>query len=491
MQPVQKKIPNPQKKRLAAALVVLLGLVAIAAILIVNHSKQPALSPDHQADARYMMIDRPQDKPLRIEVTNSKGEQFALVLTDAGYQVAGQPDYPLNEVDIELMVKDLTILEATDLAGDAPKDEAVLQELGLGPDAPRVRASYQDGQSINLIFGADARTEVPSDFIMMAGDDKVYTISPETKQHFDRALNTLHPVPAINFSSSLVNRIRVEGEAGFVLEQQEGWWELKEPCLVAADSQAISRLLSSISNMRFALYQDEGNSGRLQDYGLATPRRRVVFELADSVITGYGQDDQVMERLQVPAQQIELFIGDDYENIGMYLLYNGKVYLGSHASMGFLARLSFESLRNRSPLSIPMNRLRSMQADEGGRQAAFSIGFTEAVLPNNELALDQDGNLLYLPLVTTGAEEIDSDLFVKEYLKLMNLAGQGALPDQFTADEEQLIKRYTFELLDGTRRELAFFPFDALHVAMRVNGAFLDYVSIKAMESLDFLSLMK
>lgn len=491
MQPVQKKTRNKKIIRLLTGLGSLLLIAGVAIVIIINNSKKPVTPHVHQAAERYMMIEQKEEDLLRFEVTNSKGEQFALVNTGAGFQVERQPDYPLNEVDVSLMVKDLTILEATDLAGDAPLDTAVLQELGLGPDAPRVTASYRDGQDITLLFGADARTEIPADFIMMADDSKVYTISPETKQHFDRSLNTLHTVPAINFNSQLVQRIRVEGENAFVLEQQEGWWEVKEPVLAAADHQAVGKLLKDIGSMRFALYADEGSSSKLEEYGLLSPRRRIVFELSDSVITGYDKDDRVVDSLPVPAQQIQLDLGADYGNIGLYLLYDGKVYLGSNASMGFLKQLSLASVKSSSPLGIPVNRLRSILAEEGGKQALFTIGFMEAVLPNNQLARDEMGNLLYDILVDVGTAEIKPDSFMQEYLKLMALAGHGALPEGFTADDDQMLRRYQFELLDGTTRELAFYPFDALHAAMRVNGVFVSYVAITTMASLDFLSLMK
>ena len=491
MQPVAKKIKSRKRKFLALGLVVLLLLAGLSAALLITNRQAPARPLAHQREESYVLIDKPEEDLLRMAVTSSDGAGFVLVREKGVFQVEGRPGYQLNEMDIALMVKDLTLLVASDLAGELPADEKDLIGLGLGPEAPRVTASYRDGSEITLIFGDSARTEVPSDFIMMAGDTKIYTTSPETRQHFDRALSTLHIIPRINFNSSLVSAIKVSGPESFTLKQQEAWWEITDPYLANANPVEMGKLLKSIGEMRLALYADEGSSESLADYGLDKPRRQVVFELVDSIITGFDEAGQAVDRQAVPAQSITIGIGKDYDKIGFYCLYDGKVYLCSNVSMGFLKNLSLAALRSDRPLAIPVNRLRSMLVEAGSEKKQYTFEYTESVLPNNQLATDEAGNQLYDTLVYQDTEPVDSDSFMQVYLRLMNLKAAGRLPEGFAAPEDSLLRRYQFVLLDGSQRELALFPYDPLHVAMRINGVFFDYIPKSEMEAVDFFAIKK
>lgn len=485
MQPIRKKNKLSQRTRLlmvaAAAL-----LITVTVILLIQRKPQLVPPVPQSSNITYELINRNEEDLLSFQVTNAKGEQFTIKRMDGKYVLDGFLDFQLDDTQVKLMVKDLTLLIASDLSGDAPEGEDSLALLGLGQDAPRVTAYYSDQTQTTLRFGFNARTEIPSDFIMIEGDSKIYTTSPETRDHFDRDVSTLHHIPAINFNSDLIEQIRFEGKDAFVLQQTDGWWEMTQPYLHAVNQAGLSSLLGSIGKMRFALYVSEAHDDKLADYGLKQPRRSITFDLAKSTISSYDREDKLLYSQTVPAQSIQLAMGDDYERIGLYCLYDGKIYLCSNASMGFLRDVSSKMMQSKSPLNIPINRLQRMTITEQGLTQTYEIGFVESILPNNELARDKDGNQLFDTLVYKDDQEVDSHAFLKTYLSLMGLQGAGPLPEGFEPDEKNAIKTYTFMLLDGSSRELALFPFDALHYAMRVNGVFLAYVSRDVADAIKF-----
>lgn len=487
MQPVRKKQKLTYKARAAVLAAIVLVLVGVTVFIILN---RPRTSPPllKSEDTSHVLIDRPGETLQSFLVTNSMGDQFTIKKEGEQFILDGHPGFLLDRHQVDLMVKDLTLLITSDWAGDVPEDDESLEMLGLGKNASRVTAHYADGTEITVRFGFDARTEIPSDFIMVEGDSKVYTISQETRDHFDRDISTLHQIPAINFSSKLVNQIRFEGENAFTLRQTDGWWEMTAPYPHAVNVAALTSLLSNINKMRFALYVSDARESNLADFGLDSLKRSVYFDLSASTITEYDKQDNPISNRDIPAQTLRIDLGDDYEQIGLYCLYDGKVYLCSNASMGFLRDVSFETLKSKSPLNIPINRLQSLMVEENHVRTRYTIGFVETILPNNELAKDKDGNQLFDTLVYIDDKEIDSQVFLRAYLNLLGLYGAGPLPETYKANEHDWVRKYTFVLLDESTRELALFPFDALHYAMRVNGVFVAFVSHEAADAVVFSS---
>lgn len=475
MQPVRKNASPDHRKRLLAGLIAALFLAVALMIYFNREQKIPELET-HADEERVSLINRETDELVGMEVTSSRGDRFTILRENQGFIVEGQPDFSLDEHQIDLMVKDLTKLSANELAGEVHLDESSLAHLGLGQDAPRVSATYSDGEQLTLVFGNSAQTEIPADYLLIAGDNKVYTVSPETRDHFDRTQNTLHPVPAVNFSSSLVDKAIFSGQGAFSLHQQDGLWEVTDPFLYPADSNQVRALLSSIGNMRFAVYAGEATQENLVRFGLEHPRRTITFYLSASTIISYDSQGMPLDSQNLVSQNLTISVGDDIDSIGLYCLYDGKIYQASNASMGFLQDTGLPGILSVAPVTLPVNRLHSLKVEEKGETREYRIDFTEKILPNNEIERDEAGNTLYEPFVSLNSEETESENFLMEYLKLMGLQRSGRLPEGFSANEEAPARRYLFMLQDGTR-ELALFPYDALHYAMRVNGTFMDYVS--------------
>ena len=73
---------------------------------------------------------------------------------------------------------------------------------------------------------------------------------------------------------------------------------------------------------------------------------------------------------------------------------------------------------------------------------------------------------------------------MREYLRLMQTKRTGKLPEDFQA-EQKAVLRYQLVKLDGKELIVAFYPLDALHYAMQVNGTFVDYITRAAVDAID------
>ena len=482
MQPVQKK---KRRKKKPWLVFILLGIILAALTLLLILTTKPQdipVVPDN-TDESLTLIQKNADDLTRIEVFPSMGEGFTLIRSGDVFMVEGMPDFALEAREIDLMVKDLSLLTAHEVMGQLdPGDTDSLSALGLGDDAARVWAIYRNGGRIGLAFGNTAATEIPADYLMLTGDNRVFTVSQETRAHFDRTLFTLHPVPALNFSSDLLDEAVFEGAGAFTLTLKEGLWELTSPGRYPADEAAVKAFLNNVNRMRLAVYAGEASEDNISLYGFATENRSVTFRLAKSAITAYDEEGLPLESRAVEAQDLTLSFGKEIDRIGFYIRYGDGIYQASLASMGFLRNAAWAGLHARAPVNVPVNRLETLSAQKAAGTNTYAISLVESVLPNNQLELDMDGNRLYLPEIIKNGTEMDRDAFLREYLKLMALTASGSLPPDFEPDGD-MAARYRLTGA-GIDLDIALYPFDALHYAMRVNGIFADYTDRQAADAI-------
>ncbi len=486
MQPVHKKNTKPNRRRLILILILCLIMI-LAALLFWFYFKgkhaQSAL-PEVKAaeDQQITLIGKAPEDLMAFEVFPPGHASYRLVREGDFFQVADSPEFSLNAYMIEQMAEDLTSLSAEKI-GLIEEVTGGAEALGLVGEHFRVIAEYSDHSSLTLSFGNAAYTEIPTDYFMLSGDSSVYLVSPQIRSNLDFPLGALSPLPRIDFSSDLLTSLQVtEEEAPFTLELTGGFWQLTSPLKHPADLGAVATLINDIGDMRLAVYVGEAEELSLSDYGLARPAREVAFHLAESLITTYAEDGQLMDSQEVAAQSLRFAVGDDIDRVGFYCLYQGAVYQASYASMGFITTLQLTDLLAKKPVVIPINQLLALAVEEAGEKRLYQVELTERIEQNNEIALDEQGQPLYDPWIMLDGVEIDSEAFVLEYLKLMDLSGQGRLPEGFSPSGSPL-KRFSFSA-EGMALELAFYPYDALHAAMAVNGQAFWYVNTQSVEDI-------
>ena len=98
------------------------------------------------------------------------------------------------------------------------------------------------------------------------------------------------------------------------------------------------------------------------------------------------------------------------------------------------------------------------------------------ITENNQIATDEYGRVLYDCAVRKAGDtqDMDAEAFLSWYTRLASLSGDGRLPDDFALAGES---RCTILLEnENWTRQIDFYPYDALHDALAVDGAALYYV---------------
>ena len=483
MQPVRKR----EKRNKAFLIIPLIVILVCGAALYWQHMRISAPLPSPSGNInppeQVKLVNKlPQDLSA-FEVFPQGHESYRLVRGENGFMVEGNPAFTLNEQMITTMTEDLTTINA-DKAGDINEVPGGVEALGIDGKHFHVTAEYADGSKLSFYFGDSAYTDIPSDYLMLSDDSTVYTISPQIRSNLDHHLGALHPIPRIDFNSDLMSSLEIiiSKDDAFSLTQQGALWQVSSPFIYPASPSAVAAIKKNISDMRLAVYIGEADALDLQAYGLIQPRRTVRFNLAESVIITPAQDDIPGSSRQVPAQSLSFAVGNDIDRIGFYCLYEGAVYQASYASMGFLTTLSLDGLFANNPVTIPINQLHSLEVMKSGERRQYQVELIERIEKNNALAYDATGQQIFDPVITLDGEELNSDEFIQEYLKLMDITSSGKLPQGFKP-EGTPIAIYVLKT-EQSSLELAFYPFDALHLAMVVNGQTLYYTTKESVEGL-------
>ncbi|NLA53156.1 MAG: hypothetical protein GX858_02185 [Clostridiales bacterium] len=144
-------------------------------------------------------------------------------------------------------------------------------------------------------------------------------------------------------------------------------------------------------------------------------------------------------------------------------------------------------------MNIPLHMIDTISITEAdGFEHAYTVLLVEHVLANNLIAKDSQGNTLYDFVITSNdGTEVSSEKFARMYSNLMSTVAIGTLDSFAVPTDNQPIIQI---LLDykGFQRLIQFYPLDALHAAMGVNGNFYNYTDLGTLRKIEAqLSLLK
>ena len=129
-----------------------------------------------------------------------------------------------------------------------------------------------------------------------------------------------------------------------------------------------------------------------------------------------------------------------------------------------------------SALDFLLNDLDSVRFTSEKASGAYEIEMVESVTENNQIETDEYGRVLYDCEVRRAGEaaKMDAEKFTDWYVRLAALSADGDLPEGFEIAGESRAA----VVLRNSRltRTVAFYPCDALHDAMAVDGVALFYI---------------
>ena len=472
------------QKILASVFFLVLGFSLLYFSPLWAKNPVPAGFMEVPQDTATLHFSAAQDDLQSFTVFPGDGGHYTIVHNQGIYSLEDDPDYSLDLTIIAGMVQSLLYLQSADTIGDATSLD--LREYGLAEGALQVIAQYTQDRQIHFTIGGRVPSDIPSDYLLIAGDPLLYAIGVDVREAFDYKLNLLHTIPAINFNADLIDRIRFAGEEAFSLRRiAQDIWEISDPVKYPANLAQVQRLLRQISQMRLAAYIAPSSTENLARYGLEKPRSRIVFSLAESTITSVPADESSPVSQMVAAQELVIAIGDDIPGLGFYCLYNDVIYQASDLSMGFLSDHDMKAYLGQNPIDITLGRPIRLLASMPEGSIDCSVSLVEHILQNNDIALDEQGNILYDHLIISAGREIEPARFGDAYTKLMAIEASGYLLPGYSAQGEP--QALSLDLsFENHQRHIAFYPYDALHFAVEINGHFIHFVSRQSVETAAF-----
>ena len=233
-------------------------------------------------------------------------------------------------------------------------------------------------------------------------------------------------------------------------------------------------LLESIEGMGFEACLGRAAELDLSVYGLTKPALTIRLTQAPTVVTGQTEDGEDVS-VPIPETRYTLRLGDETGESGVYVLWDGMVYKASNFLLGFWKELTVDALLLRQPVNFLVNNLNQVAVAADGQETVYDVRMVEAVTENNQIATDEYGETLYDAAVRKngGDTDMDAQVFLSWYQQLAGMGMAGKLPEGYAPAGEPTL---TLTLKnDELTRTLAFYPYDALHSALLVDGVGVFY----------------
>ena len=463
-------------KKTVFILVLCACLVTGGAVLLERSLSHGTFTPS--ADEEMLLLPRPLEEVASVKIAPKDGAAYTLIQGEESFSLEGREGEKLRESNIEEIGLSLGKLPAEALVLSAlnPSQGLTLAAFGLEPARVRVEITYQDGEKKELLLGdAAPNQETPQRYCMVAGDPRLYTIIESDAEVFFHEMEYLLDFTQPSLDSSLLDRIEVTGGTVWSAYYTPSGWQMTAPFAYPLSIQRMDAILSRIGYMGFEAYLGNEQEANLADYGLDAPEVTVRLTQAATVISGETEDGEQVS-FPVAEREYVLKLGRDTGASGVYLSWEGKVYKASNFLLGFWKTLNPEELTLTAPINLQVNNLDEVRLTAPGVSKAYEIRMVESVTDNNQIATDEYGQTLYdLAARRAGeTEDMDAEAFANWYTQLATLSGDGNLPDGFTLSGES---RGTITLTNSHLiRTIDFYPFDALHDALAVDGVARYYV---------------
>lgn len=478
MQTVRKRAHARGDKRrllLLTAALVLLAAVGIAGLLLIP--EDAPVSADREDPTVFLT----QYSPAEVaSITIRRGKEApwtARNTAEMALVIQGEDGFALTpEESADLLSAACAIVAEDNLTEDPAEYRNHLADFGL--DEPELEASirYTDGTSITIFVG-DQGPDGVWRYMLIDGDDRLFAFSNGAADALFVNRDTLRRVSQPPLHKARIDRVTLTTAAGVTEWTLEGdiydtdaidRWRITQPFPYPADAAAMTRLLTSIGSIRLGAYVGPATPEKLAACGFDAPRLTIDIHLSAGTIAT-NTTSGAAEAVDYPEQVLTYVIGGEKSDLIDYVLFDGHLYTTSRFNIGMFFDYDMRATMSRYPVIVALGNLAKLTVKNETGTVDYVLTRTERVAANNELIIDENGNVLYDIAVTRNGAPCDYAAFSAAYGALTLVTVSGTLPEGsvITADPHSV---YTFTDVDGTIHEVALSTFDALHDAVIVDG---------------------
>ena len=372
------------------------------------------------------------------------------------------------------------------IAPDAAEVQDDLSDMGLEPPQISVTADFEDGSEISIALGS-TMLDTTYHYYRWSGDNSVYLCNTGVYETFEYTADMLRAVEQPTIVSSLVERVSIRrGEATPVICALETDAEgtvrgtLESPYAYPMDASDAQALLAAVKNFSLGARLQPLTDETLSQYGFDTPLAVVTIDQQGGLYTQTG-DNGALQSVFLEPSSITLTLGDPDGEFAYYCAYEGICYrVSSFLVIAFL-NANAADYATRNPADMGDEALQSIAVQAQGGTLDIQAEYLETVLPNNELEIDEDGNVIYTAHVTCNDSPVTAEAFEGLISRLQQMAVSGAM-DSAMKPGGTPRWQMTLTTVQGEIRTLAGYTMDAFHDMLAVDGVALHYLNNEALE---------
>lgn len=471
-----------------AALLVCLGL-ACAFVLLVpvirrafpGQSAQVAVQTVSQ---RVFAITEPEQLE-RVVICPEWGEGYTLHMQNGVLMLEEDGELlDLNDTYAsELLAAVTQIVGQGVVAEDAAEVAGHLEAMQLDPPLASAHMYYTDGSEATLEIGA-AVPNTTYAYCRWSGSPAVYMCDAGVVDALNLPRNLLLPVEQPVIYAELLNEIVIENAQGRCrLSLTDGaYGRMEEPYDYPLEATAAASLLSALNQFRLGTLEGDVTEENSAAYGFDHPLCTLELTSSAGVTSEVEENGQLVTRMR-PAQALRFVIGREEGEYFYTCEYEGKCYLISRFLAQNIVHLRFDLLLTRHPLDVGELAIRQIEITTPGKTAVFNVQRVESVLPNNELELDADGNVVWQTTVTLNGEPCAAALLDEMVSRLDAVAVSSDAPADFIPSGE---KRWSvsLETETGLVRTVEAWEKDLFSDVIAVDGTVLHSVHSEVIDVL-------
>ncbi len=362
------------------------------------------------------------------------------------------------------------------VAQDAQEVSEHLADMGLDPPQIVVSITYEDGGEATLELGYEVPL-TPYVYYRWSGDPGVYMCDSGILDAFSLTEARLLPVVQPSLQSTLVETLTLEKpqETVTVSYPENAPARLTSPVSYPADVETANALLTALANFRLGTVLDDPQ----EDYGFDEPLAVVTVSQRSGSVSVVNADGGFSAQ-EVEAQTLRFVIGRAQGDFYYTCLYEDRGYLVSRFLIQSLVNATSDSLLSRNPADLGDGYPDAIVISTEQGEAAITVTQSEQVLPNNELATDEYGNVLYTVDALCNGETMNQEALDALLERLDTLSVSGSV----TADQAAPgPARWRIVLTQGdVTRTLEGVRLNAFADALWVDGQCFHYVHAETID---------
>lgn len=432
------------------------------------------------------------------------GKKTTFEKKDDDWVKKDEEDFPVNQTTLSDAASALTSIESDRVLSDVDD----LAEYGLDSPSNTIKITCESEKSedketeekTTTLYVGDENSST-SQYYVYKDDDKstVYmvessSIEPFTKTLYDYA--QMEDFPVISDTDN-INKITVKGEKSYELSKNTdtNLWTVKgDGDEEKADTATVSSLTTSFGSMAYNSFVDYKCKDK-STYGLDKPYAVITVDYTedqkdtDSSDTSEDSstEDETTDETQSEAaeskdtsedtevsdledsektvenKQLVITVGKESDDSNRYVMVNDsdQVYTMSKDTLSALTDKSEEDFWDMTVNYVSTNDLKEVKVNYKGSDYDVNV--------SRETSEDDDGNEKETVTYKLDGSEVDETQFTTFYNKLINLAAQKRLTDEFKpeTDPEMTV---TFIKEDGNKLEAEYYSYDTNYYAVKVDS---------------------